>query len=222
MGAQSPARLMGAQSPETNHPWPDTHQLKGGFARVSQDRLGPPRQTQVPLGAVTSAPSPPHAHPLVTFPPPLIQNDHFNARRHGHAFPQTQPGITSTRLTSATMQRKLPSPCAPCILGSLGGRPWRLTLGKKLVFFLTGWYSPPPPSASMLAHAIPTACPLYARTRMLRQRRRLAWTGRVPNTPGASHFAMTLGPCVDLPPGEQNDILLLALLIGGAECSAKP
>ena len=151
MGAQSPARLIDAQSPETNHPWPDTHQLEGGYA---------PRQTQVPLGAATSAPSPPHAHPLVTLPP-LIQNDHFNARRHGHAFPQTQPGITSTRLISATMQRKLPSPCAPCILGSLGGRPWHLTLGKKLVFFLTGWYSPPPlrlHASTRNTHRMPFVC----------------------------------------------------------------
>ena len=48
------------ENPEAKDPWPDTHQLEGGY---------PPRQTQVPLGAAASAPSPPHAHPLVTLPP---------------------------------------------------------------------------------------------------------------------------------------------------------
>ena len=34
------------ENPEAKDPWPDTHQLEGGYA---------PRQTQVPLGAAASA-----------------------------------------------------------------------------------------------------------------------------------------------------------------------
>ena len=66
------------ENPEAKDPWPDTHQLEGGYA---------PRQTQVPLGAAASASSPPHAHPPVTLPPSFTMAT-TNARRHCHDLPK--------------------------------------------------------------------------------------------------------------------------------------